>query len=183
LKLMKKSGCYQLNLGIESGNEQILRKIIRKPLRLEKVQEIVKKIRELGIWAHGFFILGMPGETKQTMEDTINFAVNLNLDSANFFIATPYPGTTLYDLCKEHGFIQDYDLRDLMVQSSMISTKEFTSDEVLELQKRAYQRFMLHTIKREIMPLNMARRLMQLKTMDDVRFMYRKVSRLMKIIV
>lgn len=183
LKLMKKSGCYQLNLGIESGNEQVLRKIIKKPLRLEKVREIVKKIRELDIWAHGFFILGMPGETKQTMEDTINFAINLNLDSANFFIATPYPGTTLYDLCKQHGFIQDYDLRYLMVQSSMISTEEFTSNEVLELQKKAYKRFMLHTIKREIISLNMLHRLIQLKTIDDVHFMYRKVSRLIKIIL
>lgn len=182
LKLMKKSGCYQLNLGIESGNEQILRKIIKKPLGLEKVQETVKKIRELGIWAHGFFILGMPGETKQTMEDTINFATDLNLDSANFFIATPYPGTVLYDICTEHEYIQDYDLRDLMVQSSMISTEEFTSNEVLDLQKTAYQRFMWHTIKREIMPYNMMRRLMQLKTMDDVRFMYRKISRLLKIV-
>ncbi|MCZ7384122.1 MAG: radical SAM protein [Candidatus Methanoperedens sp.] len=183
LKLMKKSGCYQLNVGIESGNEQVLRKIIKKPLKLEKALEIVKKIRELGIWTHGFFILGMPGETKQTMEDTINFAIKLDLDSANFFVATPYPGTTLYDLCKEHGFIQDYDLRRLMVQSAMISTGEFTSDEVLKLQKEAYQRFMLHTIKREIIYLNMVRRLMQLKTMDDVRFMYRKLSRLIKMVV
>jgi len=182
LKLMKKSGCYQINLGIESGNEQVLRRIIKKPLNLEKVRGIVKKIRELGIWAHGFFILGMPGETKQTMEDTINFATSLDLDSASFFIATPYPGTRLYDICEEQGYIQEYDTRDLRVQSSMISTDEFTSNELLKLQSLAYKRFMLRTIKREIVPLNIVRRLKQLKTMDDVRFMYRKVSRLRKVV-
>jgi len=182
LKLMKKSGCYQINLGIESGNEQVLRKIIRKPFKLEKVRDIVKKIRENGIWAHGFFILGMPGETKQTITDTIIFATSLNLDSASFFIATPYPGTELYDICKENGYIQDYDMRDLRVQSSMISTEEFTSDELLKLQSLAYKRFMFKTIKREIMPLNILHRLKHLKTMDDISFMYRKFSRLIKVI-
>jgi len=182
LKLMKKSGCYQINLGIESGNEQVLRKIIRKPFKLEKVRDIVEKIRENGIWAHGFFILGMPGETKQTITDTIIFATSLNLDSASFFIATPYPGTELYDICKENGYIQDYDMRDLRVQSSMISTKEFTSDELLKLQSLAYKRFMFKTIKREIMPLNIVHRLKHLKTMDDISFMYRKFSRLIKVI-
>jgi len=179
---MKKSGCYQINLGIESGNELVLRKIIRKPIRLEEVREIVKKINEIGIWAHGFFILGMPGETRQTMVDTINFAINLNLDSASFFIATPYPGTRLYDICKEHGYIQDYEIRDLRVQSSMISTGEFTSDELLRLQKVAYRRFMLRTIKREILLLNILHRLIRLNTIDDVHFIYRKVSRLIKVV-
>ncbi|MFA4955765.1 MAG: radical SAM protein [Candidatus Methanoperedens sp.] len=182
LKLMKKSGCYQLNLGIESGNEQVLRQIIKKPLKLEKVGEIVRKIREIGIWTHGFFIIGMPGETKKTMEDTINFATSIDLDSANFFIATPYPGTELYELCKNNGFIKDYDLRALMVQSSMISTGEFSCGELLELQKKAYRRFMLHMIKREIFHFNIVHRLMQLRNMDDIRFMYRKLSRLIKII-
>ena len=183
LKLMKISGCYQINLGIESGNEEVLRKVIRKPFKLEKVREIVKKIGELGIWSHGFFILGMPGETKQTIMDTIDFATNLNLDSASFFVATPYPGTKLCDICKEHGYVPDYDTQDLRVQSSMISTEEFTSDEVLQWQKLAYRRFMLHTMKREIMTLNLVRRLMRLKTMDDVRFIYRKINRLVKVVV
>lgn len=182
LRLMKASGCYQINLGIESGNERVLKEIIRKPFRLEKVHEIVKKIQELGIWAHGFFILGMPGETKQTIMDTINFAIGLNLDSASFFVATPYPGTRLFDICKEHGYIQDYDARALRVQSSMISTEQFTSDGLLQFQDLAYKRFMYSTIKREIVHLNIIRRLVQLKTMDDVHFMYRKISRLIKVV-
>ncbi len=182
LQLMKKSGCYQINLGIESGNELVLRKIIRKPIRLEEVQEIVRKINGTGIWAHGFFILGMPGETKRTMMDTINFAINLNLDSASFFIATPYPGTRLFDICKENGYIQDYEIRDLRVQSSMISTGEFTSDELLELQRIAYRKFMLRTIKKEILFLNIFHRLMRLNSIDDVRFIYRKVARLIRVV-
>lgn len=183
LRLMKQSGCYQINLGIESGNEAVLRKIIRKPLKLENVKDIVKEIREIGIWAHGFFILGMPGETKKTMMETIDFAIELNLDSVSFFVATPYPGTKLYELCKEQGYIKDYDMRDLRVQSSMISTDEFSADELHELQALAYRRFMFHTIKREIMPWNILKRLMQLKTVDDVHFMYRKVSRLIKVVM
>lgn len=182
LKLMKKSGCYQINLGIESGNAVVLRRIIKKPFNLEKVREIVKNIHELGIWAHGFFILGMPGETKQTMEDTVNFATSLDIDSASFFIATPYPGTRLYDICEEQGYVQVYDTNDLRVQSSMISTDEFTSNELLKLQRLAYKRFMLHTIKKELTPLNIVHRLKQLKTIDDAWFIYRKVSRLIKVV-
>ncbi len=182
LRLMKKSGCYQLNLGIESGNEYVLRKIIRKPLKLEKVREIVGIMRKIGIWIHGFFIIGLPGETKKTIKDTINFAMNLDLDSANFFIATPYVGTELYAICKNNGFIKDYNLRNLMVQSSMISTEDFSSDELIALQKKAYRRFMINKIMREIIPLNILNRLMQIRSKDDIWFMQRKLSRLMKII-
>lgn len=183
LILMKQSGCYQINLGIESGNEEVLRKIIRKPLKLEKVREIVKEIRNIGIWAHGFFILGMPGETIKTMMETIDFALELNLDSASFFVATPYPGTKLYDICQEHGYINNYDMRDLRVQSSMISTPEFTAAQLHELQALAYRRFMFHMLKREILPWNVVKRLMKLRTLDDAHFMYRKVSRLIKAVM
>jgi len=183
LQLMKKSGCYQLNFGIESGNERVLKEIIGKPLKLDKVRNIVKKTKELGIWAHGFFILGLPGETKETMEDTIKFAIKLDLDSANFFIATPYPGTRLYEICRKNRYIpEDFDVEKMRVQSSMISTEQFTSEELLKLQRKAYQRFMIHTIKREIRPKNILYRLRNTRSIDDLRFMYRKVSRLLKAI-
>jgi anaerobic magnesium-protoporphyrin IX monomethyl ester cyclase len=102
LKLMRKAGCVQIPFGLESGNQAILNRVGKK-LKLEKIIKGCKNTREANIEPVGLFILGLPGETIETMEETIKLAQNLDLAYAQFGIAVPYPGSELYyDLVKEN---------------------------------------------------------------------------------
>ncbi|MFA5147689.1 MAG: radical SAM protein [Candidatus Omnitrophota bacterium] len=97
LKAMKSSGCIRLGIGIESGNEAILGNI-GKGIDKEKVRRAVGRIKKAGIPYEGYFLLGLPNETRQTCKDTIDFASELNPDFPVFGIAVPYPGTKIREM-------------------------------------------------------------------------------------
>lgn len=105
LKLMKKSGCYELTLAIESGDAQVQEKIINKPCDLDKALRMARCIKKLGIDTYGFFIIGFPGETKTQIRNTLNFINKIRLDRISLFIANPLPGTKIYELCKQKGYL------------------------------------------------------------------------------
>ncbi len=96
LHKMYAAGCRRIHYGIESGNEQIL-KHIGKGFTLEKVRRAVRWTREAGIQTKGYFMLGLPGDTEETMKQTVDLAVSLDLDEAMFSVTTPFPGTRLWD--------------------------------------------------------------------------------------
>jgi radical SAM superfamily enzyme YgiQ (UPF0313 family) len=96
--LMKESGCYRLAFGIESASQKILDRA-NKMIDLRKVPDAIKKVKKAGIEAHGFFILGLPGETRETAMETINFATKLSLDLANFALLVPLPGSQIFKEC------------------------------------------------------------------------------------
>ena len=94
--LMKKAGCYYVAFGIESGNQEILDNI-KKDTTLEKIEQGVKIANKAGIMTQGFFIFGLPGETEQTIENTIQFAKKIPLTRAQFLLLDVMPGTELWD--------------------------------------------------------------------------------------
>ena len=100
LKKMKKSGCYLLGVGIESGNEEIINNIGKSATK-EDIRNAIKLIKEAEIPVEGYFILGHPNETKETIKETINFATELNVDLPVFGIMVPYPGTKIGDMAKK----------------------------------------------------------------------------------
>jgi anaerobic magnesium-protoporphyrin IX monomethyl ester cyclase len=110
LKKMRKAGCYRTALGLESGSQKIL-DTIGKKITLAKMEEMIKNCRNAGIKTMGFYMLGNIGETRETMQETINFARRVGTDYAQFLIAIPYPGTALYDEIKKNGkiYITDWD--------------------------------------------------------------------------
>ena len=92
---MKESGCYKVHFGIESGNQNILNKV-KKGITLDQVRDAVKYCKDTNIKTKGYFMIGMPGDTKETMQDTLDFADELKLDEVMFSITTPFPGTELW---------------------------------------------------------------------------------------
>ena len=95
LKLMKRSGCYFLAFGIESGNQNILERV-KKKTDLAIIERVVKMVKKAGIVTQGFFIFGLPGETEKTILETIKFSVKLPLDKAQFLVLDVLPGSELW---------------------------------------------------------------------------------------
>lgn len=96
LRKMYAAGCRRIHFGIESGNQEVLQRI-GKGIKLEQVRQAVRWAQEAGIHVKGYFMLGLPGDTEETMQQTVEFAAELNLDEAMFSLTTPFPGTRLWD--------------------------------------------------------------------------------------
>ncbi len=101
---LKRSGCWMLALGIESESDDV-RKDMAKRLERQKIQAAFKNMRDARIRSFAFFIFGYPGETRESMEHTIDYAIELDPDFANFYPAVPYPGTSLYDKCVRESLL------------------------------------------------------------------------------
>jgi radical SAM superfamily enzyme YgiQ (UPF0313 family) len=139
LLLMKKAGCWQISFGIESGSQEIL-SLINKRIRLDQVRQAVRLSREAGIRTKGFFILGHPGETPETLRMTIDFALELPLDDISVCHMTPFPGTELYDRAAEFGeFDPDWNAMNLL--TIVFIPHGLTRNELLSAQKELIRRF------------------------------------------
>ena len=112
LKVLKDNGLRLLLVGYESGNQQILHNI-KKGMRVEVAERFTKDCHELGIKIHGTFILGLPGESKETIQETIKFATRINPHTIQVSLAAPYPGTFLYKQASENGWL-DVDNAELI---------------------------------------------------------------------
>lgn len=141
LSLLQKTGCYQVGFGIESGVENIL-KGVKKPIRIDEVAGIIEKYKDHGISTFGFFILGLPGESKETIDKTIRFACGLPLDHIHVSVFTPYPGSPLYDqamaegkACSDWGRYYHYRHFDSCYDSDL------TPQQLRKYLKRFYYRF------------------------------------------
>lgn len=101
ITLMKKAGCYQLTFPVENSNEDILKNVIHKPLKLSIVKPLVEHAHKLGISVHAFFVEGFPEQTKQDMLNDYKYALDTGFDSASFHIITPLPGSPIYHQYKD----------------------------------------------------------------------------------
>jgi magnesium-protoporphyrin IX monomethyl ester (oxidative) cyclase len=146
LKKMKKSGVKSVFVGVESGDQQILDNVVCKSLDLNKVVDFAKNSQKLGLKTGAFYIIGFPGETKENMQRTVDFALDLKRKydvGMHLFAATPSYGTHLYEECKEKGYLPADLSWNSFAQArqarglSMITTKEFTPNEVKEIAAKA----------------------------------------------
>jgi len=143
LKAMKEAGCRLLIVGYESGDPQIL-KNIKKGATVERARQFTKDCKKLGLIVHGDFILGLPGETKETIRTTIDFAKELDVETIQVSVAHAYPGTELYDYAKDNGFILIEGAQ--MVdegghQVAMIEYPGLPRDYVMEMVHRFYDEY------------------------------------------
>jgi anaerobic magnesium-protoporphyrin IX monomethyl ester cyclase len=132
LAMMKDSGCFEMTMAIESGNQKVLDELVRKPLKLDQAREINRAARELGISRFGYFIIGFPGESREQIMDTIKFARELRLDMSVIFIYNPLPGSELFEECLRRGYITEESFFEVGNQyfSSVIDSEEWTAKEL-----------------------------------------------------
>lgn len=141
LKCLKEMGTYSIAIGVESGSQMILNRA-RKNIRLEKIQDTFKLAKKLKLETWAFFMFGLLGETKETIQETINFAKKLDPDIAKFHILKPYPGTEIYNELKKNGLLLTeeyscYGIHTLPVHK----LPDLTAEEILNWQKIAYLKF------------------------------------------
>ena len=131
---MAESGCYQITLAVESGNQRVLDDLINKRLPLETVYPAIERAKKSGMLVHSFYIVGHPGETFEEMEQTYEFAINSGADSFSFAILQPLPGTPVYRrVVKENLWWHGRGLNDMMKRSSLIKVDGFDNPQELEL--------------------------------------------------
>jgi len=144
LKVMKDHGLRLLLVGYESGDDQILLNI-KKGLRTDIARRFTEDCRKLGVMIHGTFILGLPGETRETIESTIKFAKEINPHTIQVSLAAPYPGTTLYKQAVDNGWLAENDAVNLVndkgVQLAAISYPHLSKEEIFHSMEVFYKRF------------------------------------------
>lgn len=165
--LLKRAGCRELLVGFESGDPNILSAIKKKETVQDAVRfmEIANKTK---IHVHGCFVLGLPGETRQSMERTIQFALDLGLHTAQFSAAVPYPGTSYFDYCRENRLLKTENWDDWLAdgeQAAVIDHPGLDHKEVREAVDRGLRKFYFR-------PTYMIKFLFQTRSKSDL---YRKL--------
>ncbi|HLZ79346.1 MAG TPA: radical SAM protein, partial [Sphingomonas sp.] len=142
LKVLKENGLRLLLVGYESGNQQILHNI-KKGLRVDVARQFTKDAHALGLTIHGTFILGLPGETLETIEETIRYAIELNPHTIQVSLAAPYPGTFLYKQAVENNWFDgsDHLLTDGGTQIAQLSYPHLSSEVIFDKVEEFYKRF------------------------------------------
>jgi hopanoid biosynthesis associated radical SAM protein HpnJ len=149
LKVMRDGGLRLLLVGYESGNQQILYNI-KKGMRIEVAERFTKDCHDLGIAIHGTFILGLPGETPETIQQTVRWATKINPHTIQVSLAAPYPGTFLYTQAVENGWL-DADNAELVddsgVQIAPLHYPDLSHAEIFDSVETFYKRFYLRPKK------------------------------------
>ena len=141
LKFLKDNGCWRISFGIESGDERVL-KDIKKNITLDKAEEVINWCNKLGIQTTGLFMLGHPTDTLQSIDNTINFAVNIPFTDAACCISTPLPGSEQFSQMFGDNYME-LDFTKFNTMCSIVPPENMTNYDILLKQKEFYKRFYL----------------------------------------
>ncbi len=165
---MRESGCQYLNVAIESGDQNNLTHIVKKPLKLAQAADMIKKMKKRGIDTAANFIMGFPGETYGEIFQTFYYARKADIDYVKFFIATPCPGTELYEIAKRDGLLrEDFDFDKHMWSEGQIRTKDFNPEDLGILRAYCWDQANFTDIKRRQKIIDMQG--ISMEELDDIR--------------
>jgi anaerobic magnesium-protoporphyrin IX monomethyl ester cyclase len=177
LRHMKEAGCYAVAYGIESASPEIIR-VLQKDTTAAQVEEAVRESREAGLQVIGYFMLGSPGETPETIRQTIEFAKKLKVDFAQFSVTTPFPGTALYDIYMQNR--KEPVSWDAFVYAGtdnpttpVFESDRLTSNDLKAWLTRAYRSFYLR-------PAYLWQRLRRCTSRDEIRMNIKGLGMLLK---
>jgi len=170
LKCMKSSGCWNILFGVESGSQELLDNI-HKGIKIDEIKNAFKLTKVNGISASASFMIGLPGETWETVEKTLQLALEIEPDFCQFVITTPYPGTRLYDYVKEKKYlIKDYDFRGYdaygIAEDAVLRTDKMTSEDLMKAHGYVHKKFYLR-------PHYILKRLFTIRSWMQVKMMLR----------
>ena len=143
LEVLKANGLRLLLVGYETGNQQILYNI-KKGMRIEVAKEFTRNCHELGIKIHGTFIMGLPGETKETIQETIRFATEINPHTLQVSLAAPYPGTFLHKQATENGWLDEKNaelIDEHGIQIAPLTYPHLSHTEIFDSVETFYRKF------------------------------------------
>ncbi len=140
LQTIKQAGCWMIGYGLESGSQQMLDNV-GKGISLETARDAVHMAKAAGLQVTAHMVLGYPGETEETIQQTIDFACGLPLDFAQFYCAVPFPGSDLYDLAKQEGWINTDDWSRFEQNFSVLDLPGLSAEQVMAWRKKAYLKF------------------------------------------
>lgn len=173
---MREAGCWMIAVGIESGDDAVL-KNIKKMTTVKEIETVVRMIDRAGIEAWGYFIIGLPGDTLESIEKTIDLALRLPLQIAKFDIAAPYPGTEFHRYVSERGFLklnsyEEYDQN----ASAVVDYPNLSSIQIKRAVRQANRRFFFRPriilrLLREVRDVRTLRSLVKI-AIDQVRLLY-----------
>jgi radical SAM superfamily enzyme YgiQ (UPF0313 family) len=139
--LIKKAGCWQIAFGIESADQGIL-ETIKKRATVERMAEVIRKTNEAGIHSRGYFMIGSPGETEETIEKTTRFILESGLKDFHVTFCTPMPGAELFNTAHNYGeFSQDW--KKLGFWDPVFIPKGMTKEQLIDSHRRMYRKFYL----------------------------------------
>jgi len=139
---MKEAGCIAVWFGVESGSQRVI-DAMRKGFSIAQTMRAFKWAKEVGLMTVASAILGFPGETKETALETINLVKRISPDAVGYYIATPYPGTPMYDFVKENGWLKITDFDKYDTATPIFETPALTMQELREIREQALRRFFL----------------------------------------
>jgi magnesium-protoporphyrin IX monomethyl ester (oxidative) cyclase len=148
LKKMKASGCYRINFAIESGNQYVLDKIIKKPVKLESVPELIQYAREIGLEVQAFFVIGTPSETKEQIWDTFTFSKKIGVYHPFISFCMPLVGSEAYTICRSNNFFdRGYSIAQLNLRYPCFSTPQISSKDLFRLKFEGERYLLLAELK------------------------------------
>jgi anaerobic magnesium-protoporphyrin IX monomethyl ester cyclase len=164
LRLMKQAGCWMIAYGIETGSDAILKNVKKGGFHtVEQSRKAVAWTREAGIQVWAYFIIGLPGESRDTVRETISLAKSLPADIINFGVGAPYPGTELYREAKKNGWLESDFWEDFdQNYSAILSFPDFSSDDTMKSIRRGYLEWYLR-------PRGLWAFLKGIRSMDDLK--------------
>lgn len=159
--LMYQSGCRLVSIGVESGSQYILDKIGKK-ITIDEIRDTVKIFRRAKIKTYNYFVIGLPWDNEETIEQTIDFAIELDSDFVSFYTATPLPGTRFYKFAIQHNLLSENVSWENAYYNPVINTMCLSKERILELHKEAIRKFYMR-------PMFILRSILNIRSFAEVK--------------